>query len=98
MSQTGLPAVAVRVQVDLAVQVQHLGLQSLSESPQSDAATLTGRQLRSAQQEIISEQNHMTRVTRQSHDTRMIKKTFSHTLTLCKEQLQNDISTIICSV
>lgn len=61
MSQTGLPAVAVRVQVDLAVQVQHLGLQSLSESPQSDAATLTGRQLRSAAtRSIISEQDHMT--------------------------------------
>lgn len=66
MSQTGLPAMAVRVQLDLAVQVQHLGLQSLSESPQSDAATLTGRQLRSdtTRQPMSSQQDHMT----QSHN------------------------------
>lgn len=41
------PALAVCVQVDLAVQVKHLRLQGLGESPQSDAATLTGRQLSS---------------------------------------------------
>ena len=36
----------VRVQLDLTVQVKHLRLKRLSESPQSDTATVTGRQLR----------------------------------------------------
>lgn len=64
MSQFGLPA--VYVQVDLAVQVQHLGLQSLGESPQSDAATLTGRQLRTdtTTQPAVSENHRSIKTTR----------------------------------
>lgn len=54
MSQTGLPAVAVSVQVDLAVQVQNLRLQSLGESPQSNAVALTRQQLRPDDNTVMS--------------------------------------------
>lgn len=60
MSQTGLPAVAVSVQVDLAVQVQNLRLQSLGESPQSYAVALTCQQLRPDTATVISQSRPQT--------------------------------------
>ncbi len=71
--------VGVCVQVDLAVQVKHLSLQSLGESPQSSTATLAGRQLRSDTQTTGSSQQ----VCPQGHMIKTAPRGLSVRLQLC---------------